>query len=170
VTRRGALTVGLFFVAAGVVPVLGGLGLIDLKPTEGTPGWMGVCAGLAFVLAGAAVINGYAIGGGVGPDGNLLPGTPFGVLLAQHLLGLGIMGLMTTMAGWIAFGPGERHFSTTIALPFIATRSASGELSGRIGFGVATALLAAMTVGLGWAGAQRLRRTWLASRSSPASL
>ena len=163
-TRRGAWVVGLFFIAAGVGADSRGLGLIDLKPTVGTPGWIAVCAGLMFVLGGMAVINGYAIAGGVGPDGNLLPGTPFGVLLAQHVLGLGIMGLMTTTAGWIAFGPGERHFSTTIALPFFARRSGSGELSGRVAFGIATVLLVAMTLGLGWAGAQRLRRTWLASR------
>lgn len=164
-TRRGAAVIGVLFIVSGVLPVLGGLGMIDLHPTAGTPAWMGVCAGLAFVLAGLAVINGYAIAGGVGPDGNLLPDTPFTVVLLQHVLGLGIMALMTTMAGWIAFGPGERHFSMTIALPFVARSSQSGELSGRIAFGVATVLLVAMTFGLGWAGVQRLRRTLQASQT-----
>jgi hypothetical protein len=157
-TRRGAAVMGVVFILSGVLPVLGGLGMIDLHPTEGTPGWMGVCAGLAFILAGLAVINGYAIAGGVGPDGNLVPDTPFLIILTQHVLGLGIMLLMTTMTGWIAFGPGERHFSMAIALPFIARASQSGELSGRIAFGVATVLLVAMTLGLGWAGVGRLRR------------
>jgi len=164
-TRRGAAVAGGVFILSGILPVLGGLGMIDLHPTEGTPGWMGVCAGLAFMLAGLAVINGYAIGGGVGPDGNLLPDTPFPVVLLQHVLGLAIMALMTTMAGWIAFGPGERHFSMTIALPFVARSSQSGEFSGRFAFGVATVLLGAMTLGLGWAGAQRLRRSFRASRA-----
>jgi hypothetical protein len=66
--------------------------------------------------------------------------------------------LMTTMTGWIPFGPGERHFSMTVALPFIARVSESGELSDRIAFGVATVLLVAMTSVLGWTGVQRLRR------------
>jgi hypothetical protein len=164
-TRRGAAVTGAIFILSGILPVLGGLGMIDLHPTEGTPGWMGVCAGLAFMLAGLAVINGYAIAGGVGPDGNLLPDTPFPVVLMQHVLGLGIMALLTTMAGWIAFGPGERHFSMTIALPFVARSSQSGELSGRIAFGVATILLVAMTLGLGAAGVERLRRAFRASRA-----
>jgi hypothetical protein len=57
-SRRGAVVIGVVFILSGVLPVLGGLGMIDLHPTEGTPGWMGVCAGLAFILAGLAVING----------------------------------------------------------------------------------------------------------------
>ena len=158
--RRRAAVMGVVFILAGVVPVLGGLGIVDLHPTEGTPGWMGVCAGLAFILAGLAVINGYAIARGVGPNGNLAPDTPFLIILMQHLLGLGIMLLMTTMTGWIAFGQGARHFSMTIALPFIAGASQSGELSGRIAFGVATVLLVAMTLVLGWTGVRRLRRAW----------
>ena len=168
-TPRGAVILGVLFIACGVMPILGGLGLIPLKPTEGTPGWIGVAAGLMFVLAGAAVINGFAIAGGAAPDGDLRPDTPFGVRLVQYLLGMAIVGLMTAVSGWIAFGPGERHFSMTMALPFVARSSAGGELSGRIAFGVGTTLLLAMFVGFGVSGARRLRRVRQAFRSTQSS-
>ncbi len=157
-TPRGALIVGVLCAAGGIPAILSGIGAIPLKPTPGTPGWVAVCAGGMFVLAGAAVINEYAIGRGAGADGDLPAGTPFGVRLAQYLIGLAIVGLMTIVSGWIAFGPGERHFSMTIAMPFFAQRTAGGELPGRIAFGVGTVLLLAMLVALGWSGARRLRR------------
>ena len=163
-TPRGALVIGLLFAACGVVPILSALRLIPLRPTEGTPGWVAGCTGVLFVLAGAALINGYAIGG-VTSDGDLSPRTPFATRLVQYLLGLAIVGVMTTICGWIAFGPGPRHFSTVIAVPFMATRSAGGSLSGRILFGIATVLLATMFVGLGWSGARRLRQFRRTARS-----
>jgi hypothetical protein len=161
-TPRGALIVGLLFAACGVAPILSGLGAIPLRPTPGTPGWVAVCAGLLFVLGGAAVINGYAIGG-AGSDGDFPADTPFVVRLVQYLVGLAIVGLMTAISGWIAFGPGPRQISTTIAMPFFGHRS-DDDLSGRIGFGVATVLLAAAFVVVAWSGARGLRRIGQARR------
>ena len=155
---RTAVMIGVLFVAAGVVPILGGLGLIDIHPANGTPGWMAVCAGAVFVLAGAAVINGYAIGGGATADGDLPANTPFGVRLVQYVLGLGMVGLMTALSGWIAFGPGERQFSTSIGVPFASLESSSSGVAGRIGFGVGTVLMAAFFVGLALKAARQLRR------------
>ena len=66
--------------------------------------------------------------------------------------------MMTAIVGWIAFGPGPRRFSTTISLPFMTQSWMSGELSGRVAFGVAAMLLAAMFVGCGAVGIERLRR------------
>lgn len=164
-TPRGALILGLLFAACGIAPILSGLGAIPIRPTADTPGWVAVCAGVVFVLGGAAVINGYAIGGGAGADGDLPTNTPFGVRLVQYLIGLFIVGLMTVISGWIAFGPGERHFSTTVAGPFFARRWAGGDLSGRIAFGAGTVLLVAMFLGLGWSGARRLYRIRQALRA-----
>src|SRR5260221_10350655 len=70
--------------AAGVPPILAALGMLPVPLTRGTPAWVGVCAGLLFILGGAAIINGYAIAGGAGPDGDLPPGTSLGVRLAQY--------------------------------------------------------------------------------------
>src|SRR6476646_5635422 len=49
---RSAVTFGLVCVAVSVPPILGGLGVIDMKLTPGTPRWVGVGAGCAFLLAG----------------------------------------------------------------------------------------------------------------------
>jgi hypothetical protein len=168
-TPLGALIVGVLCAACGIPAILSGIGAISLKSTPGTPGWVAVCVGLIFVLAGAAVINEYAIGRGVGADGDLPANTPFGVRLAQYLIGLAIVGLLTIVTGWTAFGPGERHFTMTIAVPFGAQRRAGGDLSGRIAFGVGTVLLVAMLVALGWSGARRLRRVRQADRSNGSS-
>ena len=153
---RGAAIVGLVCLAAGVIPILGGLGVISIRPTEGTPGWVAVAAGAMFVLAGAAVIVGYAVGH-AGPDGDLPPGTPFWILLTQYLLGFGIVGALTAVTGWIAFGPGKRQFSTTLELPFLPMRWASGEFGGRAIFGVAAVLMSVFLVALTVVGIRRLR-------------
>ena len=109
------------------------------------------------MLGGAAIINGYAIAGGAGPDGDLPPGTPFGVRLAQYLIGLGICGLLTAIAGWIAFGKGERHFSTTINLPFITRHGVGNEWMGRAVFGLGAILVAVFGLVLSVVSVRRLR-------------
>jgi hypothetical protein len=142
--------------ACGLPVILGGIGVIPIAPTEGTPAWVAVCAGLMFVLMGAAVIVGFAVAGGAAPGGELLPGTPFAVQAAQYCLGLGITGLMAAVFGWVAFGSGHRSFSTTITLPFVTRHPDSGELSGRVLFGIGAVLIFAMFVGIGIAGGRRL--------------
>jgi hypothetical protein len=85
-------------------------------------------------------------------------GTPFGVRLLQYLLGLGIAGSLTAIFTWIAFGPGERHFSSTVVLPFMTHDGASGETSGRVVFGIAAVLIWLFLVSFGFIGARRLVR------------
>jgi hypothetical protein len=156
-TPRSAILFGLVFMAAGIPPVLAALGLLPFPLTRGTPAWVGVCAGLLFILGGAAIINGYALAGGAGPDGDLPPGTSFGVRLAQYLFGLGICGLLTAIAGWIAFGKGERHFSTTLNLPFLTRHGIGNEWMGRVVFGLAAILVAVFTLVLSVVSVRRLR-------------
>lgn len=163
-TPRGAVIIGVLVAAGGIAPILSGLGLIALRPAEGVPGWIAVCAGAVFVLGGAAVINGYAIGGGITPDGNLPANTPFGVLLVQYILGLSIVALMTAIGGWIAFGPGDRQFSTSIDLPFVSRQSSGSGLSGRIAFGIGAVLTAAFFFALVFKAARQLSRARRASR------
>jgi hypothetical protein len=154
---RAAIAFGLLAAACGLPAILGGLGLIPFHPTEGTPAWVAVAAGMMFVLAGAALIVGYAIGGAA-PDGNFAPGTPIAVQVVQYFLGLGIVGLMTAVFGWVAFGPGPRHFSSVAFLPFVTLHPHTSELSGRIVFGLADVLMMAMLGGLGFTGARRIRQ------------
>jgi len=161
----GAVAFGLLFVVCGLFPIAIGLGIVTPSPVDpaAPPGWVPVAAGLLFVFAGAAVILDYGVAGGVAPDGDLVPGTPFWIRTANLVLGLAIVGMMAAVFGWVAFGRGPRAFSTTLAVPFFMRHNPhSGELSGRIAFGFGTILLVAMFLACGVVGVQRLARAWRA--------
>jgi hypothetical protein len=113
-------------------------------------------AGLLFEFVGAGIIIDYVIGGGGGPDGDLPAGTPLFIRATGFVVGLTILGLMTAVFGWIAFGPGPRAFSTTVVLPFLAQREGGDPLAGRIGFAIGTLLLGLMFVVCGTVGIRRL--------------
>jgi hypothetical protein len=72
----------LFFVPLAVGAIGSGAGTSD-----DTPRWVGVCAGLVFLLGGAALIIGFAVARGAGPDSDLLRGTPWGIRVTQLLAG-----------------------------------------------------------------------------------
>jgi hypothetical protein len=147
---------GLVVAAMGLVIVLLAVGLMapGTAMSDQTPRWVGVCAGLAFVLAGAALIIGFAVAGGAGPDGDLPPGTPRGIRLTQYLLGLGIVGSLAAIASWIAFGPGPRTFTTTG--PLLGWGPAS-ETVGRAVFGLGAVLIWIFFVVFVVVSAKRLR-------------
>jgi hypothetical protein len=152
---RAAVAFGLFAALMGVLMIGMALHVVPAHNPGNTPQWVGVAAGLAFVLAGAAIIVGYAVAGGAAQDGDLSPGTPFGVRLTQYLLGLSIVGLMTAIGAWVAFGPGRREFSIS-GLPVLGPRA--GEVMGRVAFGVGTVLSAVVFVLFAVVSARRLRR------------
>lgn len=152
---KAAVAVGLFAALMGLLVIGMALGIVPARVSEGTPPWVGAAAGLAFILTGAAIIVGYAVAGGATPDGDLPPGTPFGVRLTQYVLGLGIVGLLTAIGGWVAFGPGPRQFSIT-GLPVLGPRA--GEVMGRVAFGIGAVLAAVIFVALAVVNARRLRR------------
>ena len=152
---KAAVALGLLLVLMGFLGIGVALRIIPVDASGETPQWVGVAAGLAFVLAGAAIIVGFAIAGGAAPDGDLPPGTPFAVRLTQYLLGLGIVGLLTAIGAWVAFGPGHRQFTIT-GLPVVGPRT--GEALGRAAFGVGTVLSAVVFIALAVVSARRLRR------------
>src|SRR5438093_1318312 len=88
------------------------------------------------------------------PAGDLLPGTPFAVRLVQYLLGLGIVALLASIASWVAFGGGSRHF--TGSGPFIS--GAVNEALGRTAFGIGAALAWAFMALMIVVSVKRLRR------------
>jgi hypothetical protein len=164
-SRGGAVAMGVACIACGVMPILIGLGVVHASG-EPSPAWVAIAAGLMFVCGGLAVILDYAIAGGVGPDGDLPPGTPFVIRVGNYALGLAIVGGLTSICGWVAFGSGPRAFSSTLSLPFLLPqRWQSSELSGRAVFGLATVLMAMMFVGCGIYGARRLVRQARGERS-----
>jgi hypothetical protein len=85
--------------------------------SPGVGQWVGVLAGLAFVFGGLAVVIQTCVRIAPAPGGDLPPGTPFWVRTTLGLLSLGIVVSLATIATWIAFGPGERKFSSSI--PFL---------------------------------------------------
>ena len=100
---RAAVALGLVITAAGLLLVLFAVGLVPgAEASLEAPRWVVACAGLMFALCGGAVIVGYAVAGGVGPDGDLPAGTPRWVRLTQYLLGLGIIGSLAAITTWIA--------------------------------------------------------------------
>lgn len=150
------MALGLVIIGAGLFLVLFAVGLVP--GAEGSleaPRWVAACAGLMFALCGGAVIMGYTVAGGVGPDGDLPAGTPRWIRLTQYLLGLGIISSLAAIATWIAFGPGPRAF--TVTLPFVG-RGPGDETVGRAVFGAGAVLMWVFWVVFLLVGVQRLRR------------
>jgi hypothetical protein len=74
---------------------------------------------------------------------------------------MGIVGLMTSVFGWVAFGSGPRAFSSTIAIPFLWRYNPhSSEITGRLVFGLGTGLLGLMFGACGVVGVRRFVRAW----------
>jgi hypothetical protein len=132
-----AIVIGVFFGAMGTFVMLLALGTFGpARLSDGTPPWVGVVGGLLFLLGGLAVIVGHGIAGGMGPDGDLRAGTPFFVRLVQYALGVVIIGMLASIASWVAFGSGSRHFNGRG--PFIS--GAVNEALGRTLFGIGAVL------------------------------
>lgn len=154
---RGAVAVGACCVACGLYPVLIGLGVIHIPLDPGVARWVPIAAGAMFILAGCAVINGYAVMGGVQPNGAIPPDAPFSAQVAQYILGVSIIGLMFAIFAWVAFGAGERHFSSTVSMPGLAAGHRGSDRGGRIAFGVGAALIGLFFVVSVVSGARQLR-------------
>ena len=163
-TPRGAIIMGVLCIAAGLFPLLVAVGILHGRLAPGVPSWVGVAAGSMFILAGLAIINGYAVGGGAQPNGDLSSGAPFVVRVVQYLLGVAIVGLMFAVFAWVSFGPGERHFSSSMSIPGFSSTGRSSERSGRIAFGIATVLMGLFFAFATLSGAKRL---WLYRRRKP---
>ena len=95
------------------------------------PLWLLACAGLAFLLAGVAIaIQTFGLANAVGE----LPADTSRWMRALHyLIGLAIFCCFGAIASWVAFGPGERHFSGTFLFFDPATNAAIGRTAFGIG-------------------------------------
>src|SRR4051794_607748 len=168
ISPRGAVLMGMLCFACGVVPVLGGLGVINVHSAPDVARWVVVAAGAMFMLGGLAIINGYALWGAPTADGDLAADAPFAARLAQLLLGATMVALMFVVFAWVAFGPGQRHFSASISVPGMSTNARSSERTGRIVFGTGAVLIGLFFVAATVSGARRLMRN-LATRGARAS-
>jgi hypothetical protein len=157
-----AWAIGAAFAIAGAAPVLIAAGAFGLANSSDTPSWVLFATGLLFILAGLCIVLDYGIaadlGDTIGQDGDFPSDTPFMIRLVNYVLGMGIVGSMMSIFGWIAFGSGPRSFTTTISLPFVAVSQRGSEMPGRIAFGFVTVILAVMFVACGVVGVKRLMR------------
>src|SRR5262245_29841278 len=148
-----ATAIGLLFVVVGIVVIVAAFRTTSLGPPDGDPRWLAAAAGAVFVLAGVAVHIGFAVAGGATVEGDLPRDTPFVLRVIQYLIGLGIVGLLTGIFGWIAFGPGTRLFRIT-GLGVLGLEG--DERVGRIAFGIAAVLMGLFLLLLAVIGARRL--------------
>jgi hypothetical protein len=133
---------GVMFIACALVPVLAGVGILPVRQSthSDAPVWIAVSIGLAFLFAGAVLLS-DAVAGGLGPDGQLRADAPRWIKRFQSVMGLAIAVTLATITSWVAFGPGERHFSASVSLPFIAASKGGGDTAGRWAFGFGAVLI-----------------------------
>src|SRR5215510_10634900 len=152
---KSTIACGLLTVAMGAFLALQTSGLVNVGTrTEGdAPTWIGVCAGLIFIAGGLAVVlqslpfAKFAAGGDFSAD------TPTWVRSVTLALVLTIVGGLAAIGGWVAFGPGTRHFQ--VVGMFIGSDRIDDAL-GRAIFGVGTVLTGLIFVVFAITGARRL--------------
>jgi hypothetical protein len=149
-----AVAIGLALSTLGLFAIALSLGIPGPLSSIDTPPWVGVCIGLVFLLGGLALIVGYAVAGGVGPDGDLPAGTPPIVRAVQYVLGLGILIALGMIGSWVAFGPGPRQFTGRGALG----HGTVNETLGRVAFGFGAVLRWIIVGVMCVIGVRRLRR------------
>jgi hypothetical protein len=114
---KTAIACGILAAAMGLFIVISAIGMIPSRISAGVERSIGVVAGMAFVFGGLAVVIQTWVRVMPAPAGDLPPNKPFWVRTTLHLLSLAIVVSLATIGTWVAFGPGERKFSSTI--PFL---------------------------------------------------
>jgi hypothetical protein len=156
-TPRQAVGFGLLTMAMGFTPLLSRFAAARAHRPDDAPPWVILLVSAVFVLGGAALIVGYGIARDIGPNGEILPNASATVRVIQRLLGFGVAASICGIFAWVGFGKGERHFSSTVSIPFVAWHpNGGGELTGRIVFGSAAVLMAAVLAAVLIAAARRL--------------
>ena len=140
-SRRAAIVLGALVAAVG----LGVLALAFWGSGEKfhAPRWVIAACGGAFVFFGGWTAVVYALGYDPRRSEETLP--PPLVQLAFFAPGLAMFALPFH---WVAFGPGPRAFSGGFSLPFVTVSQRSGEMSGRILFGIGAVLIDLMILGI----------------------
>jgi len=141
-----ASLMGFYFllVGADILPLPGGADKLH------GPLWIVLCVGLAFFLAGVAML--LQAFGHANDRGEFPAEAPTWLRVTQYLIGLTIFATFGAIGSWIAFGPGERAFSGS--LPFISGES--GSAVGRTIFGIGAIIVWFGTVAFAVVGASKL--------------
>jgi hypothetical protein len=142
---------------AGLLGVGVGFGLIELEPERvRAPLWVLGAVGVAFVSLGL----------------NLLLEGMEALRRFRGWLGFAFLVSFASVFNWIAFGPGERQFSSRSSFGSggvgVTTAAESGELGGRIAFGVFAVLMNLLIASPLILWLWRRGRAWLARDRSDA--
>lgn len=146
VSPRMAWCLGATVIVAGSA-VLAAAILADDGRME-APRWVAAAAGGAFLLAGLALIKGYVLDHGVEPPDDVW----------SPLLGALICSCFAVIAGWVAFGPGERQFRVSVNLPLPWLLPSATEWLGRAVFGFGALLVGLLMLAFWCRLLWRLRR------------
>ena len=152
---------GLVALGVGMLPFLALMGVLPTapRPPDAAPDWIGILIGLAFLFAGIiAIMRSFT---GMDADGNLAATAPGTVRVLNDGLGIVIVASLAMIFTWVAFGPGERHFTMSGGFAGVGGAMASGDTPGRIAFGFG-AVLGWIMVGLYL---RYIARRWSARRN-----
>ena len=152
-SQRGTRWMGALAAAIGLYFTLVGLGALPLpggpRNLHG-PLWLVLCCGLAFLLAGIAVL--IQTIGHADDDGNLPAEAPQWMRVAQYLIVVAIFTCFAAMATWVAFGGGPREFSGT----FMFFGGGANAAIGRAAFGFGAIICWLCTLAMAVVGARKL--------------
>src|SRR5277367_588057 len=155
---RVAILCGLLFIVVGLAatPLAAKLVAPGWHPTTDAPPLaVQYSIGLIFVLAGFAIILGYAVGR-ADASGSLPADAPLWLYVTQQLLVLGIVGTLGALFSWISIGSGPRAF--TMSTP-LGTSALGNSVIGRIAFGIGAILFWIFFVAVAVIAARRLLKT-----------
>ncbi len=135
-SRRSVLITGSLSVGMGLFVIAISLNLIPVEDQSfNAPRWVGGVAGLIFVLGGVLVIIHQR------EQQRTLTGPRIASEVAQFLVAGLLITLFALIGNWIAFGPGDRQFSSAVSVPFITIFQSANEITGRVCFGMFAILL-----------------------------
>jgi hypothetical protein len=103
--RRIAFFLAALMAASGVFLILAGFELSG-RSSPDVPGWVIMLCGLACLSAAGSMAPGL-IAGVTPRDGSLPNSASLPLRLVQTLLSLGVMVLLSFVAAWVAFNPGD---------------------------------------------------------------
>ena len=151
-SRPVALVGSLLCFICGAAVFAVAIGALPAQPgTLQAPRWVAGCAGLIF-MAGAFIPLNAACG---------LPDW------LNQLIGLTVSLGLAVVFNWVAFFPGERHFSSTFSVPGVSISTGGGQLAGRIMFGLAALLADAIVLHALWWRRRRARTPGAAQPATP---
>jgi hypothetical protein len=143
-----AVIAGIVFILMGLIPTLAGLGVIPTDDSDwGAPRWMGVVAGLMFMGAGFLLL--------MSSQQKQFPRIKNVVTWFGTLFVLFAFTGFAAMGSWIAFGPGERRFESSLPLPHMLVPIGNwlvslNELTGRAAFGLGAVIISLIAVYAWW--------------------